>query len=151
MTLAIDEILRRLPHRYPMLLIDKVTEIVPRERIVAIKNLSRNEPFFDAAAGRSAMPGMLIVEAIAQAAALFSFSQEEQDIRPEHDTVVYYFLGIDDAQFSGQALPGDQLRLEVNALRLNHSLCKYQGRALVGDVLVAQARILCAMRSAPLQ
>ncbi|WP_144631782.1 3-hydroxyacyl-ACP dehydratase FabZ [Bordetella genomosp. 13] len=146
MVLAIEEILRRLPHRYPMLLIDKVTEIIPRKRITAVKNLTFNEPYFDSSAGTPAMPGMLIVEAMAQAAALFSFTLEGQDSRPAHGTVVYYFLGIDDAKFMAPAVPGDQLRIEVDALRLSASLCKYQGRAWVGDTLVAQARILCAMR-----
>lgn len=146
MVLAIEEVLRRLPHRYPMLLIDKVTEITSRKRITAIKNLSCNEPFFSQDAQRPTMPDLLIVEAIAQAAALFSFSQEGEHCRPEHGAVVYYFLGIDEARFTGKAVPGDQLRLDVEALRLSPSLCKYQGRASVDGRQIAEARILCAMR-----
>jgi len=147
MTLAIDEILRRLPHRYPMLLIDKVTELVPQVRITAIKNLSQNEPFFSSATARPVMPPMLIVEAMAQAAALFSFAQEGTDSQPEHHTVVYYFLGIDDTKFLRDVVPGDQLCLEVEALRLSRSLCKYRGLARVDGALVAQAQILCTMRT----
>ncbi|CAM4227438.1 3-hydroxyacyl-ACP dehydratase FabZ [Bordetella muralis] len=146
MGLNIKSIMERLPHRYPMLLIDRVTEIIPRQKITAIKNVSTNDPFM--AVGQC-MPGTLIIEAMAQSAALFSFADEGTESRPEQGQAVYYFLGIDDARFINPVTPGDQLRIEVQALRLSRAICKYRGQAFVEKDLVAEATILCAVRNSP--
>lgn len=146
MSLDINSIMERLPHRYPMLLIDRVTEVIPQSKIIAIKNVSANDPFMSA--GHS-MPAPLIVEAMAQAAALFSFADEGTQSRPEQGKAVYYFLGIDDATFVKPVVPGDQLRIEVQAVRLSRAICKYRGQAFVQDELVAEATILCAVRNSP--
>lgn len=147
------EIMARLPHRYPMLLIDRVLELVPKQRIVAIKNVSASDSFFAGSVHPSclAMPATLIIEAMAQGAALFSFAEDSldggSDERPASGGVVYYFLGIDDAEFFDPVVPGDCLRIEVQALRLSRGICKYQGCGFVGDRRVAQATLLCAIRA----
>ncbi|OZI57409.1 3-hydroxyacyl-ACP dehydratase FabZ [Bordetella genomosp. 4] len=146
MDLDIKSIMGRLPHRYPMLLIDYVVEIVPRSKIAAIKNVSANDPFI---AHGQCMPAVLIVEAMAQSAALFSFADEGDERRPEQGKAVYYFLGIDDARFLKPVVPGDQLCIEVKALRLSRAICKYHGQAFVDGQLVAEASILCAIRNSP--
>ena len=146
MELDIKGILERLPHRYPMLLIDRVIEMEPGKSIVAIKNVSINEPFFPGHfPHHPVMPGVLILEAMAQAAALFSFS-DESGLRCEDHRTVYYFVGIDGARFRRPVVPGDQLRIEVDAERLSRSICKYQGRAKVDGQLVAEAKLMCAIR-----
>ena len=146
MDLAIKSIMARLPHRYPMLLIDHVAEMVPQRKITAIKNVSANDPFISHG---QCMPASLIVEAMAQSAALFSFADEGEGRRPDQGQAVYYFLGIDDATFLKPVIPGDQLRIEVQALRLSRAICKYRGQAFVGGELVAEATILCAVRNSP--
>jgi 3-hydroxyacyl-[acyl-carrier-protein] dehydratase len=147
MELDIKGILDRLPHRYPMLLIDRVIDLQPGKSIVAIKNVSINEPFFTGHfPHHPVMPGVLILEAMAQAAALFSFS-DEAALKKEDSSTVYYFVGIDGARFRKPVVPGDQLRIEVDAERLSRSICKYSGRALVDGQLVAEAKLMCAIRS----
>jgi len=146
MGLNIQSIMERLPHRYPVLLIDRVTEIIPQHKITAIKNISANDPFMSTG---QHMPVTLIVEAMAQAAALFSFADEGTESRPEQGKAVYYFLGIDDAAFMRPVVPGDQLRIEVQAVRLSRAICKYRGQAFVENELVAEATILCAVRNSP--
>ena len=149
MELDIKGILDRLPHRYPMLLIDRVIDIQPGKSIVALKNVSINEPFFTGHfPHHPVMPGVLILEAMAQAAALFSFS-DESALKSESPSLstVYYFVGIDGARFRRPVVPGDQLRIEVDAERLSRSICKYSGRALVDGQLVAEAKLMCAIRS----
>lgn len=149
MELDIKGILDRLPHRYPMLLIDRVIDMQAGKSIVAIKNVSINEPFFNGHfPHHPVMPGVLILEAMAQAAALFSFSDEAALKSESKDsTTVYYFVGIDGARFRRPVVPGDQLRIEVDAERLSRSICKYAGRALVDGQLVAEAKLMCAIRS----
>ncbi|CAM3536844.1 3-hydroxyacyl-ACP dehydratase FabZ [Bordetella sputigena] len=150
MELDIKGILDRLPHRYPMLLIDRVIDIQPGKSIVALKNVSINEPFFTGHfPHHPVMPGVLILEAMAQAAALFSFSDESalKSNDAAGSSTVYYFVGIDGARFRRPVLPGDQLRIEVDAERLSRSICKYAGRALVDGQLVAEAKLMCAIRS----
>ncbi|WP_286012421.1 3-hydroxyacyl-ACP dehydratase FabZ [Achromobacter sp. Marseille-Q4962] len=143
--LDIRSIMDRLPHRYPMLLVDRVIDLVPQKKITAIKNISVSDPYMQGVHG---LPPALIVEAMAQAAALFSFADEGDQQRPGKGKAVYYFLGIDDASFIKPVVAGDQLRIEVAALRLSRALCKYRGQAFVKDELVAQASILCAIRDA---
>jgi 3-hydroxyacyl-[acyl-carrier-protein] dehydratase len=141
----IREILEYLPHRYPMLLLDRVLECEPGKRILAIKNVTINEPFF---AGHfpyhPVMPGVMVIEALAQAAAILSF--RTLGTKPD-DKSVYYFVGIDEARFKRPVVPGDQLRLEVTFERETRGLWKFAAQARVGDALAAEAKILCTLRS----
>jgi 3-hydroxyacyl-[acyl-carrier-protein] dehydratase len=142
--LNIHEILEYLPHRYPFLLIDRVIECELGKRIRALKNVSVNEPYFNGHFPYyKVMPGVLVVEAMAQAAAILSF--RSMGIKPD-DKSVYYFAGIDRARFKKPVMPGDQLILEVSIERTVRSVVKYAGKAYVGDVLVAEARLLCTLR-----
>ena len=144
--LDIKEILDRIPHRYPMLLVDRVLEMVPGKSIKALKNVSINEPFFTGHFPRHpVMPGVLILEAMAQAAAIFSFA-EETGLKPVDGEAVYYFVGIDGARFRKPVLPGDQLIIEVEAERLGRTICKYQSKAFVDGAVVAEAKLMCAIR-----
>lgn len=140
----IQEILEYLPHRYPFLLIDRVIECELGKRIRALKNVSVNEPYFNGHFPYyKVMPGVLIVEAMAQAAAILSF--RTMGIKPD-DKSVYYFAGIDRARFKKPVMPGDQLVLEVKIERNVRSVVKYAGKAYVGEVLVAEAELLCTLR-----
>jgi len=142
--LNIQEILEYLPHRYPFLLIDRVIECELGKRIRALKNVSVNEPYFNGHFPYyKVMPGVLIVEAMAQAAAILSF--RSMGIKPD-DKSVYYFAGIDRARFKKPVMPGDQLVLEVSIERTVRSVVKYAGKAYVGEVLVAEADLLCTLR-----
>lgn len=144
MTMDIHQILKRLPHRYPILLVDRVLEIEKNVRIQALKNVTINEPFFMGHfPHRPVMPGVLILEALAQAAALLSFASMDQD--PGEDTVVY-FAGIDAARFKRPVEPGDQLILEASIERAKAGIYKYKGRALVDGQLAAEAELMCTMR-----
>jgi 3-hydroxyacyl-[acyl-carrier-protein] dehydratase len=144
MELDIKAILDCLPHRYPMLLIDRVLEVKPGESIVAIKNVSINEPFFTGHfPHHPVMPGVLILEALAQAAGIMSYMGV--GAKPE-DKSVYYLVGIDGARFRRPVVPGDQLRIEVSTLRIARGMGKYSGRALVDGQVVAEAELLCTMR-----
>jgi 3-hydroxyacyl-[acyl-carrier-protein] dehydratase len=158
MELDIKVIMERLPHRYPMLLSDRVLKVEPGKSIVAIKNVSINEPFFNGHfPHHPVMPGVLILEAMAQAAVLFSFTDENGGLRSEDAKIVYYLAGIDDARIRRPVVPGDQLRIEVKAERLSRRMCVYKGYAYVdagraGDhepvmELVADATLKCAIRS----
>ncbi len=140
----IHEILRRLPHRYPIILVDRVLEIEPPKRIHAIKNVSINEPVFMGHFPHyPVMPGVMIIEALAQAAAILSFvslgKQADKDS-------VYYFAGIDSARFKRPVGPGDQLHLHVELLREMRGVGKFAARALVDGLVVAEAELLCAYR-----
>ena len=140
----IHEILEYLPHRYPFLLIDRVIECELGKRIRAVKNVSVNEPYFEGHFPYyKVMPGVLIVEAMAQAAAILSF--RSMGIKPD-DKSVYYFAGIDRARFKKPVIPGDQLILEVSIERTVRSVVKYAGKAYVDDALVAEAALLCTLR-----
>jgi len=142
--LNIQEILEYLPHRYPFLLIDRVLECELDKRIRALKNVSVNEPYFNGHFPYyKVMPGVLIVEAMAQAAAILSF--RSMGIKPD-DKSVYYFAGIDRARFKKPVMPGDQLILEVSIERNVRSVVKYAGKAYVDEVLVAEAELLCTLR-----
>ncbi|UOF93914.1 MAG: 3-hydroxyacyl-ACP dehydratase FabZ [Bordetella sp.] len=147
MELTIDQIKARLPHRYPMLLIDRVLEIKPGKSIIAIKNVSINEPFFEGHFPHfSVMPGVLIIEAMAQAAALFSFDARNLNLNIDRAKTAYYLVGVNDARFRKPVVPGDQLRLEVEAERLGQSICKYRARAFICDKIAAEAKLMCAVR-----
>jgi 3-hydroxyacyl-[acyl-carrier-protein] dehydratase len=144
MTMDIHEILRHLPHRYPIILIDRVLEIEPPSRIVALKNVSINEPVFMGHFPHyPVMPGVLIIEALAQAAAILSFAALGKQA---DSNSVYYFAGIDNARFKRPVGPGDQLRLEVELQREMRGIGKFKARALVDGNTVAEADLLCAYR-----
>ena len=141
----IYEILKRLPHRYPILLVDRVLELEHGVRIKALKNVSINEPFF---AGhfphRPVMPGVLMLEALAQAAAILAFATIGTN---PTDKTVYYFVGIDGARFKRPVEPGDQLTLDVTLDRQKSGIFKFKARALVGDELAVEAELMCTMRT----
>lgn len=140
----IQHILRRLPHRYPFLLVDRVLEFEKDVRIKALKNVTMNEPFF---AGhfpaRPVMPGVLMLEAMAQAAALLSF--ESMDAEPGDDTVVY-FVGIDGARFKRPVGPGDQLILDATIDRVKSDIYRYKARASINGQTAVEAELMCTMR-----
>jgi 3-hydroxyacyl-[acyl-carrier-protein] dehydratase len=143
----IHEILRRLPHRYPIMLVDRVLELESGKRIVALKNVSINEPVFMGHFPHyPVMPGVMIIEALAQAAAILSFVTFDK--RADRNSV-YYFAGIDNARFKRPVGPGDQLRLEVDLLREMRGVGKFGARALVDGQLAAEAELLCAYRQIP--
>ncbi len=144
MTLEITEIMRHLPHRYPFLLVDRVLELVPGERVVAIKNVTMNEPHFPGHfPHHPVMPGVLIIEALAQAAGLLAFRTSDKE--PGPDTVIY-FVGIDNARFKRPVVPGDQLRLEAEITRNMRGIWKFSARARVGDQLACEAELMCTLR-----
>jgi len=140
----VEEIMRYLPHRYPFLLVDRIVELDPDKSIRGIKNVTMNEPFFNGHfPHRPVMPGVLMLEAMAQAAALLSF--RSLDIVPD-DNTIYYFAAIDGARFKRPVEPGDQLTLEVEIERMKAGISKFKGRALVGAELACEATLMCAMR-----
>jgi 3-hydroxyacyl-[acyl-carrier-protein] dehydratase len=140
----IHRILKRLPHRYPFLLVDRVLELEKNVRIKALKNVTINEPFFGGHfPARPVMPGVLTLEALAQAAALLSF--ESMDVEPGDDMVVY-FVGIDGARFKRPVEPGDQLILEASIDRAKAGIYKYKTRASVGGDTAVEAELMCTMR-----
>jgi 3-hydroxyacyl-[acyl-carrier-protein] dehydratase len=141
----IHKILKQLPHRFPFLLVDRVLELEKGKRIKALKNVTINEPFFVGHfPHRPVMPGVLMLEALAQAAALLAF--DALDTSPT-DEMVYYFAGIDGARFKRPVEPGDQLVLEVELLRMKAGIFKFKAAAKVGDDLAAEAELTCAMRA----
>lgn len=140
----IHRILSQLPHRYPFLLVDRVTALERGKRIVALKNVTINEPFFTGHfPHRPVMPGVLMLEALAQAAALLTFDM--QQVSPDGKTV-YYFAGIDGARFKRPVEPGDQLRLEVELDRVRAGIFKFKARASVGEELACEGDLMCTMR-----
>ncbi len=140
----IHQILNKLPHRYPFLMIDRVLELDKGKRIKALKNVTINEPFFVGHfPRRPVMPGVLVLEAMAQAGALLSFETLGQT--PD-DNVVYYFGGIDAARFKRPVEPGDQLILSVTLDRMKSGVFKFSGVASVGEEVAAEAQLICTMR-----
>lgn len=140
--LDIQGILRQLPHRYPMLLVDRVLECVPGESIRAIKNVSYNEPFFGGHfPSRPVMPGVLILEALAQSAGVLAY--RSAGVVPNEDTKLY-FVGIDEARFRRPVVPGDQLLLEAKITRQIRGIWKFDARASVGGEVAASASIMVA-------
>jgi 3-hydroxyacyl-[acyl-carrier-protein] dehydratase len=140
----IGEIMRYLPHRYPFLLVDRVLECVPDERIKGIKNVTVNEPFFQGHfPGYPVMPGVLIIEALAQVSVILFY--KTLNLAPSDKSLVF-FAGIDDARFKRQVLPGDVLTLESIERRLARGVGKYDVRATVGDDVVAEAQLLAVFR-----
>jgi 3-hydroxyacyl-[acyl-carrier-protein] dehydratase len=147
MTTAMDihQILEYLPHRYPILLVDRVVDVVPGERITALKNVSVNEPFFPGHyPHHPVMPGVLIIEAMAQTAAILSF--KTLGGKPD-DKSVYYFVGIDNARFKRPVGPGDQLVMEVSIVMNKRGIWKFAGVAKVDGQVAAEAELMCTVRA----
>lgn len=141
----IHEILQYLPHRYPILLVDRVLECEPGKHIVGIKNVSINEPFFQGHfPHHPVMPGVLIIEALAQVSAILSFKTLGN--KPD-DQSVYYFVGIDEARFKRPVIPGDQLRLEARIERNVRGIWKFAVQAKIGDAVAAEAKLMCTVRA----
>ena len=141
----IHDILKKLPHRYPFLLVDRVLELNKGKTIKALKNVTMNEPFFEGHfPHRPVMPGVLMLEALAQAAALLSF--DTLGVEPD-DTMIYYFAGIDGARFKRPVEPGDQLILEAELLRMKVGIFKFKTRATVDGELAVEAELTCAVRT----
>ena len=141
----IHEILKNLPHRYPFLLVDRVLEVNPGKSIKALKNVTINEPFFVGHfPHRPVMPGVLILEAMAQTAGLLAFSDENN----KHDAnSVIYFAGIDGARFKRPVEPGDQLVMDVELLRQKAGIYKFKGTARVGEDIACEAELMCTQRT----
>lgn len=142
--LDILSIMQKLPHRYPFLLVDRVLDMdLEKKTICAIKNVSMNEPFFQGHFPTyPVMPGVLIMEALAQAAGVLTFTLFEA---PSADTILL-FAGIDNARFKRQVLPGDQLTLRAELVANKRGIFKYKAQAFVGDELAAEADLICAQR-----
>ena len=141
----IHHILKRLPHRYPILLVDRVLEFEKDVRIKAIKNVTINEEFFNGHfPNKPVMPGVMTIEALAQTSALLAFLTMGQ--KPDENAVVY-LLGIDNARFKRPVEPGGQLRMQVEILRQSRGIWKFQARATVEDQLAVEAELMCTMRS----
>jgi len=140
----IHAILKQLPHRFPFLLVDRVLELERGKRIKALKNVTINEPFFGGHfPHRPVMPGVLMLEALAQAAALLAF--DTLGVTPD-DKTVYYFAGIDGARFKRPVEPGDQLFLHAELDRMKSGIFKFKARAMVGEELAVEAELICTMR-----
>ena len=139
--LDISQIMEFLPHRYPFLLVDRVIETDKSAYLLALKNVSVNEPFFQGHfPGQPIMPGVLILEAMAQATGLLAFSALSENPKAK----LYMLVGIDNARFRGQVVPGDQLKLEVRLKRNMRGIGVYECKAMVDDKLVAEAEMMCS-------
>ena len=137
----ISKVLELLPHRYPFLLVDRVVELERGKSLSAIKNVSINEPFFQGHfPGQPVMPGVLILEALAQATGLLAFAE----MGDAHKTKLYMLVGIDKARFRGQVFPGDQLVLDISQKRNMRGIGMYQCQALVDGTVVAEAEMMCS-------
>lgn len=143
MTFDIQAILDFLPHRYPFLLIDRIIEFERIKRVVAVKNVTFNEPHFQGHfPGAPIMPGVLVIEAMAQAGAFLMLSEI-----PDRENKLAVFTGIDNCKFRNQVVPGDQLRIEVEVLNFRSRFGKMAGRAYVGDKLACEATLTCMIVS----
>jgi len=146
MNLDINKIMQLMPHRFPFLLVDRVIELEPGARIAAIKNVTINEPFFQGHfPGHPVMPGVLIIEALAQAAAVLTYVTMKTSY-PEG--TLFLFAGIDGARFKRPVVPGDRLRLEATMDRVKRGVGKFTGRALVDGEIVCEAGLMCALHKA---
>jgi len=138
------EVMKHLPHRYPFLLIDRVLEVVPGESVVAIKNVTINEPFFPGHfPQRPVMPGVMIMEAMAQASGMLAY---RTDPTLEEPGSLYFFVGMDKVRFKRQVEPGDQLRFEVDLVRTKRSIWMFSGKALVDGQVAASGDLMMTVR-----
>jgi 3-hydroxyacyl-[acyl-carrier-protein] dehydratase len=141
----IHTILKKLPHRYPLILVDRVESLVVGEGIIALKNVSINEPFFQGHFPQyPVMPGVLILEALAQASALYGFAALNVE---DSSNALVLFVGIDGARFKRQVIPGDQLKLIVKPTRTKGGIWKFDAKAMVGDAIACEAELLCTYRA----
>jgi len=137
----IQEIMEMLPHRYPFLLVDRVLELIPDDKIVALKNVTINEPFFQGHfPGKPVMPGVLIIEAMAQAGGILAYMTAP----PEKRNRLIYFMGMDNVRFRKMVLPGDQIIFEAKILKFRSKVAKMSGTATVDDQLVAEAELMAS-------
>ncbi|MCU0812915.1 MAG: 3-hydroxyacyl-ACP dehydratase FabZ [Burkholderiaceae bacterium] len=142
----IHQILKKLPHRYPFVMVDRVLEVEPGRRLLALKNVTINEPFFVGHfPQRPTMPGVLMLEALAQASALLSFDAAGLEL---DEKTLFYFVGIDNARFKRVVEPGDQLLLDVSLQRHRQGIFRYSTTARVGDEVAVEAELMCTMRRA---
>jgi len=140
----ITQIMKYLPHRYPFLLVDRVLELVPNERVVAIKNVTMSEPHFPGHfPHHPVMPGGLMIEALAQTAGLLAFRSSGKEIT---ENSVIYFVGIDGARFKRPVVPGDQLRMEASILRHTRGIWKFATKATVDGQLACEAELMCTLK-----
>ena len=142
----VEQIQQLLPHRYPFLLIDRVIELVPDKSVVALKNVTINEPFFQGHfPGHPVMPGVLVIESMAQAAGLLT--QISSRLKGNTGSPLFYLAKVDNARFNAPVVPGDQLRLEVTLKRLLRSMGLFEARTMVDGKEVASCELMCAARS----
>ncbi|MCB2166869.1 MAG: 3-hydroxyacyl-ACP dehydratase FabZ [Deltaproteobacteria bacterium] len=140
--MQISEIMENLPHRYPFVMVDRVVELEPGHRIVTLKNVTINEPFFQGHfPGNPIMPGVLILEAMAQSAGVLTF----ESLPPERRNILVYFMGIDRARFRRMVLPGDQLVIEIILKRLKTRAVKATGQARVDGELAVEAELMASI------
>jgi 3-hydroxyacyl-[acyl-carrier-protein] dehydratase len=144
-TLCINQIKEYLPHRYPLLLVDRVVDYELGKTITAIKNVTVNEEFFNGHfPHKPVMPGVLMIEALAQTAAILSFMT--MNVKPDENSVVY-FVGIDNARFKRPVEPGDQLRMHIEILRTSRGIWKYKAEATVDGKVAVEAELMCTIRA----
>ena len=144
-TLGINEIKEYLPHRYPLLLVDRVVDYELGKTITAIKNVTVNEEFFNGHfPHKPVMPGVLMIEALAQTAAILSFMT--MNVKPDENSVVY-FVGIDNARFKRPVEPGDQLKMDIEILRTSRGIWKYKAVASVDRKVAVEAELMCTIRA----
>ncbi len=144
MPLSITDIMKILPHRFPFLLVDRIVELDPGKRCVGIKNVTVNEPFFSGHfPGHLVMPGVLIIEAMAQVAGIMAYLASDEETRKK----VSYFIAIDDAKFRKPVVPGDQLRIEVTTIMSRRGIWGVAAKAFVSDVLVTEANLKATFAS----
>jgi 3-hydroxyacyl-[acyl-carrier-protein] dehydratase len=142
MKLDINEIMAYLPHRYPFLMVDKIVEFEEGKQITGIKNVTINEPFFQGHfPGHPIMPGVLIIEAMAQVGGILAFKSDPENAEGK----VVYFMGIDKARFRKPVVPGDQVRIVLTVLKQRRAIWKFKGEAFVEDKLVAEAELMATI------
>lgn len=143
-SMDVTQIMKYLPHRYPFLLVDRVLELVPNQHIVALKNISMNEPQFPGHfPNHPVMPGVLMIEALAQTAGLLAFKSGGDEIGPNS---VVYFVGIDGARFKRPVVPGDQLRMEAKVLRVTRGIWKFAVKGTVEGQVACEAELMCTLK-----
>lgn len=144
--LTINQIMAYLPHRYPFLLLDRIIQVEPGQSLIALKNVSINEPFFQGHfPQRPIFPGVLIIEALAQATGVLVFASADTQA-PAEEEQIFYLVGVDKARFKQPVEPGDQLMLEVTLQRIRRDVGSFKGEAKVDGKVVASAELLCAKR-----
>ena len=144
--LEVEDIMELLPHRYPFLLVDRVTELDPGKRVVGIKNVTYNEPFFPGHfPGKPIMPGVLIIEAMAQVGGVLARISAQGKAGKPKDKDAVYFMSIDKVKFRRPVLPGDQIVFEVNVLRSGSRIWKVAGKARVNEKVVAEAELVASI------